>query len=110
MKRSNGFGGLAVIALVAVLGVAGLATAGCSTNVSAGQQIDDATITASVKTKFAADTDVAAHNIDVDTVEGVVTLTGKVDTWDEKREAESIARGTYGVRSVVNNLTVEKAG
>ena len=107
MKRANGIVGLAVVAL---LGVAGLATTGCSTNVSAGQQIDDATITASVKTKLAADTDVAAHNIDVDTVEGVVTLTGKVDDWDEKREAESIARGTDGVRSVVNNLTVEKSG
>jgi osmotically-inducible protein OsmY len=107
MKRANGIVGLA---LVAVLGVAGFATAGCSTNVSAGQQVDDATITASVKTKFAADTDVAAHNIDVDTVEGVVTLTGKVDTWDEKREAEAIARDTDGVRRVVNNLTVEKTG
>jgi hyperosmotically inducible protein len=107
MKRANGIVGLALVALV---GVFGLATTGCSTNVSAGQQVDDATITASVKTKLAADTDVAAHNIDVDTVEGVVTLTGKVDTWDEAREAESIARSTDGVRQVVNNLTVEKSG
>ena len=107
MKRANGIVGLA---LVALLGVVGFATSGCSTNVSAGQQIDDATITASVKTKLAADNDVAAHNIDVDTNEGVVTLSGKVDNWDEAREAESIARGTDGVRQVINNLTVEKSG
>jgi len=86
-----------------------LIAAGCSTNVPPGQQIDDATITASVKSKLAIEADTAAHNIDVDTNSGVVTLTGEVDTAEERRKAETIARNTNGVSRVNNLLTVDTA-
>ncbi|HLF55552.1 MAG TPA: BON domain-containing protein [Thermoanaerobaculia bacterium] len=107
MKRAHGIPGLALAVLLA--GSAGLVTTACSTNVSAGRQIDDAVITAAIKTKLAADTDVAAHNIDVDTNEGVVTLSGRVDTRDAKRQAEAMALNTDGVRRVINNLSVGDA-
>ena len=64
---------------------------GCATNQPVGQQVDDAAITAAVKSKLAADTDVAAHNIDVDTLDGVVTLSGIVDSWEERTEAARLA-------------------
>lgn len=72
----------------------------------AGNAAKDAGITTAVKTKFLADTDVSGLQIDVDTQNGVVTLTGNVRTAAEKQRAVQMARGTEGVRSVVDNLKV----
>jgi hyperosmotically inducible protein len=95
------------LGVVAVLVLAlGFGLVACSTTQTAGDQVDDAAITASVKSKFLADPDVAAINIDVDTNEGVVTLSGRVESQFQKDEAGRIARGTDGVRSVINNLSV----
>ena len=96
---------LGVVAGLVVLAL-GFGLAACSTTQEPGQQVDDAAITASVKTKLAADPDVAAINVDVDTNEGVVTLSGRVESQFQKDEAGRIARGTDGVRSVINNLSV----
>ncbi|HEV8240197.1 MAG TPA: BON domain-containing protein [Thermoanaerobaculia bacterium] len=75
-----------------------------------GQQakplLDEATLTAKVKAKLAADPEVTAYTIDVDTVGTVVTLSGRVKTADESAEAEKLARDTEGVTSVVNRLAV----
>ena len=73
---------------------------------TAREEIDDASIVARVKAKLAADLEVAATNIDVDSEMGVVTLTGMVKTADARQEAEDLAAGTDGVRSERNNLTV----
>jgi hyperosmotically inducible periplasmic protein len=67
----------------------------------------DAGITAAVKTKLLADTKVAGLDINVDTKDNVVTLTGKVHSAAEKSEAVRLARGTTGVKRVVDNLTIE---
>lgn len=96
---------LGVVAGLVVLAL-GFGLAACSTTQTTGDQMDDAAITASVKSKFLADPDVAAINIDVDTNEGVVTLSGRVESQFQKDEAGRIARTTDGVRSVINNLSV----
>ncbi|HXD17045.1 MAG TPA: BON domain-containing protein [Vicinamibacterales bacterium] len=72
----------------------------------AGEVITDAAITSAVKTKFLAEPGVSGLNIDVDTSNGVVTLTGKVKTQAEANKAMSIARDSKGVTRVVNNLKV----
>jgi osmotically-inducible protein OsmY len=66
----------------------------------------DAGITTAVKTKLAADDTVKARNINVDTMNGTVTLTGEVRSMDEEAQALQIARGTDGVTSVVDQITV----
>ena len=104
MMRLQRLNGLLLVAVLA--GSGGIGLAGCKTNVPARVQINDAAITASVKTKLAADPEVAAHNIDVDTNQGVVTLSGHVDTREASQEAEKLARQTDGVLRVINNLTV----
>ena len=71
-----------------------------------GDTANDATITASIKTKFLADDDVSGLKIDVDTTDGVVTLTGNVKTAAEKAEAIRIARETDGVKSVEDRLKI----
>lgn len=67
----------------------------------------DAALTAAVKTKFLADTKVSGLKIDVDTRNGVVTLSGTVNSAAEKQRAGATAKETDGVRSVVNNLKVK---
>lgn len=66
----------------------------------------DAALTTKVKSKFLADTAVAGLRIDVDTKDGVVTLTGRVPNAAEKARAVSMARETDGVKSVVDHLTI----
>lgn len=66
----------------------------------------DAGITTAVKTKFAADKDVSAYQIDVDTRDKVVTLSGSVETPMSRTRAVEIARSTDGVARVIDNLTV----
>src|SRR6185436_9697954 len=50
----------------------------------------------------------ALTNNDVDSKDGVVTLKGKVDSADLKKKAGDIAKKVSGVKSVKNELKVEK--
>jgi hyperosmotically inducible protein len=68
--------------------------------------MDDASITAKVKAKLIADPEVTALNIDVDTLDGRVTLSGKVASADQKAEAEKLASHTEGVKEIVNMIQV----
>jgi hyperosmotically inducible protein len=66
----------------------------------------DAGITTKVKAKFAADDVVKAHEIQVDTEQGVVTLTGNIDDPAAKEQALSLARRTEGVVEVRDMISV----
>lgn len=72
-----------------------------------GEVVTDAAITSAVKTKLLGDPDVKGLNIDVDTSNGVVTLTGVVHTAAERTEALRLTRETSGVKNVKNNLKLE---
>jgi hyperosmotically inducible periplasmic protein len=67
----------------------------------------DPGVTTAVKAKLAADDTVKAYRIDVDTQDKVVTLKGEVDTAAARTRAVEIAKGTAGVRDVVDQLTVQ---
>lgn len=92
---------MVVFALVIAMGVTA-----CSSNRTPGTQVDDAAITATVKGKLAADTDINPFNIDVDTNEGVVTLQGRVEKQEARTKAEQHARETDGVQRVINLIKV----
>src|SRR5690349_5580464 len=66
----------------------------------------DAGITSSVKSKLAADDAVKAYQVDVDTRDHVVTLSGNVDSVVAKERAVVLARGTKGVNDVVDNIRI----
>jgi hyperosmotically inducible protein len=77
----------------------------CRTNESPEQQVNDLEITTSIKSKLASDVGLSTvPNISVNSTNGVVTLSGQVDTPDQKAKAESIARSTPHVARVVDNL------
>jgi hyperosmotically inducible periplasmic protein len=84
-------------------------TAGCTamTGKSTGENVDDATITASVKTKLAAEKPATLTKVDVDTNKGTVYLTGNVENPAIKARATELARQVAGVREVVNNLKIQ---
>lgn len=76
---------------------------------SFGAWIDDATTTASVKSRLLGNSNTAGMQIDVDTRGDVVTLSGEVVSAEEKALAEEIARSTGDVKDVRNQLVVRKA-
>lgn len=104
MRREGAFAALVV--LVAVL----VALSGCRamTGKTAGQNIDDAQITAAVKSKLVADRAANLTRVDVDTNNGTVYLNGVVETAEQKARAEQLAREAKGVKNVVNNLQVQR--
>jgi len=81
-------------------------TVSCASNKPLGVQFDDAAITAAVKTKLAADPEINPFRINVDVESGVVRLSGLVEKDTTRFEAEKLARGTDGVKDVINNVTV----
>lgn len=88
------------LSLISLCGVAVMVTACAQT---------DAGITTSVKSSLVKDDVVKARQIDVDTRDNVVTLTGEVNTAEEEQKALQIARSTKGVREVVDNISVGPA-
>ena len=72
----------------------------------AREVLSDVAVTSRIKAKLAADPEVAALHIDVDTVDGQVTLNGKVASAAQKAEAEKLARNTEGVAKVNNLIQV----
>jgi hyperosmotically inducible periplasmic protein len=72
----------------------------------AGAALTDAAVTSAVKTKLLADSSVGGMKIDVDTNNGVVTLTGSVTSRAEAAQAVKLAHETDGVKRVVDRLHV----
>ena len=76
---------------------------------SLGEVIDDTVITGKIKASYAADPEVSALAIDVDTANGVVTLTGVVGSENERQRAIQLAQGIEGVQRVeANNLRLRE--
>ena len=91
------------LSFIAISAALVISLAGCER-----RSASDTTITTAVKNKLAADPTTSAAKINVDTSNGVVTLSGNVPTAAEKSEAERISRNTQGVTQVVNNISVER--
>jgi osmotically-inducible protein OsmY len=72
-----------------------------------GSWVDDATTTAVVKSKLIGNANTKGLKIDVDTEDDVVTLSGRVQTSEEKALAAEIARNSRDVEDVRNNLVVD---
>lgn len=73
---------------------------------SFGETVDDATITAAVKSKLVWSRYADGLTTDVDTKNGKVTLTGSADSSAAKELAKNLAMNTKGVVSVDNRLVI----
>jgi hyperosmotically inducible protein len=96
--------------LAAMVSAAALLTGtGCAVvrdQQSVGSYIDDATLTTRVKAKFADDPTVSAMSISVETLKGVVQLSGFAKSSEERVRAGQLALGVSGVQSVRNDIIV----
>ena len=75
---------------------------------TAGQVVDDATITTKVKTKLLKDSIMSGFAISVQTFEGEVTLTGAVTSEEVRQRATMLAKSVFGVRKVDNLIKIKK--
>jgi hyperosmotically inducible periplasmic protein len=99
------------VAVAALLAAATLV--GCETRppyASNAEAVDDATITANVKSVLVQDPETRASNISVNTIHGRVELTGFVNSRDERDEAAHDAGDVAGVRTVDNELQINGGG
>jgi hyperosmotically inducible periplasmic protein len=69
--------------------------------------VSDTSITTAVKTRLMTDEAARATAIDVDTKDGVVTISGAVQSTADKTRIADLVAHTTGVKRVVNNLTVK---
>jgi osmotically-inducible protein OsmY len=93
----------------AIAAICLLTAAGCAVTrgqESVGAYVDDATITTAVKGRFAANSDVDATSIRVETLNGTVMLSGFAKNATEKASAETLAWKVNGVKSVKNEIAV----
>lgn len=71
-----------------------------------GTYVDDTAITASVKAKLLEDKTTGGMALNVDTLNGMVVLSGFARSQAERTQAEALARNTKGVKEVRNNIIV----
>lgn len=74
-----------------------------------GTVVNDAWITTQVYARFFMDPDIKGRNIKVETMAGVVTLTGTVHSGAERNQAVAKARGVEGVKQVADKLSLAPA-
>ena len=68
--------------------------------------VEDGALTAKIKSKMALDDHVKARDIDVDTSDGLITLTGTLQSEEEHERAVRLALETEGVRTIIDALVV----
>src|SRR5262245_13014546 len=104
MKATTKRNSFATIATSLAVGALLASAVACSTNKSVGAQADDAATTAAVKSRLMANPEVSSYEIDVDSTDGAVRLSGWVETEAERAAAQRVAAQTEGVRSVRNEI------
>jgi hyperosmotically inducible protein len=97
----------ATVATIVLLG-----TAGCRVihhEESAGNYVDDTTISARAKAALIKDNNVRSTDFSIEVYEGHVTLTGVARTETEARLAADDIRAIQGVKSVKNDVRIAQA-
>ena len=98
-----------VLGLIASIAFLGLMACQSTTGKTAGQTVNDASITATVQAKLTSDKMSNFSRIDVDTERGVVTLNGVVKSMQDKEHVARLAKDVDGVKRVNNNLQVQSS-
>jgi len=78
--------------------------------VAADKVVNDNLIIDQVRIRLSGDAEVKGGALQVDSKQGVVTLTGTVETSRQKDKATKLAKKIKGVKQVINNLEIKKHG
>jgi osmotically-inducible protein OsmY len=103
MKLAHRVSAAVAAVLVAILA----ACAPTATREGTGEYIDDTMITSKVKAAFAADPQVKATEVKVETFKGTVQLSGFVDSRASADKAVELARQVKGVKAVKNDTVIK---
>lgn len=98
---------ITAMVLAALAGSPAILTSGCAVarhQETAGEYGRDAAITARIKADLYKDPDVKGSEVNVTTMNGVVQLSGFVDSESAKQKAAALARTAPGVLDVHNDL------
>ncbi|KJS71614.1 MAG: transporter [Comamonadaceae bacterium BICA1-1] len=101
---------LSVLMLAAAAAVAFTGLAGCAstaTQRSTGQYVDDTATTAKVKAAIFNDATLKLSEINVETFQGTVQLSGFVNSAADIQRAVTVVQGVSGVRSVKNDMRIK---
>jgi hypothetical protein len=104
-KRTLRILGFSALVMASVM-ILGLMVPSLAYAESAGQYVDDATITTKIKAAFLNDSQVKLGDINVTTDHGAVQLTGTVNSQNEESDAVRDAYGVNGVQVVLDKLTI----
>jgi len=81
-------------------------TRSAGTEQGASQDTSDKGISAEIKNRYRRAPEIDVFNVNVRTVDGKVTLSGMVDSYEARNEAYRLARQVAGVHTVVNQIRV----
>jgi hyperosmotically inducible protein len=74
---------------------------------TAGQYVNDTILSSKIRTELLKDPDIRSTNVDVDTNNNIVTLTGIISTVSEKNRVLAIVARVAGNRQVIDNISVK---
>ena len=103
---------LQLTVLLALGSVVLISMTGCAatrTTQSAGEYVDDAAITTSVKAALLTEDDVKSADINVETFRGEVQLSGFVNSSTQIEKAIAVAKRQNGVKAVKNAMRIKTA-
>ena len=100
----------ASVGTVGLVVMLGLGACQSTTGKTAGESMADSAITATVQSRLTADRVSNFSRVDVDTESGAVSLSGVVQSTEQKIHAEALARQVKGVTKVENNLQIQRQG
>ncbi|MCI0660187.1 MAG: BON domain-containing protein, partial [Acidobacteria bacterium] len=79
---------------------------GIANQIAVLSKTSSAAVSEKIEEALRRNAEVEARRIKIETLNGVVTLSGTVDSWTEKEEAERAARSAPGVTKVENHIVI----
>ena len=95
---------------VAAVGAAGAVGLAAAKDKTLGESVDDTTTSGEIKAKLLSESFNRFAEVDVEVNDGLVLLSGRVDSPTDRVEAEGIAWTSVGAHDVANEIKIEPAG
>lgn len=95
---------------VAAVGAAGAVGLAAAKDKTLGETVDDTTTSGEIKAKLLSESFNRFAEVDVEVNDGLVLLSGRVDSPKDRVEAEGIAWTAVGAHDVANEIKIEPAG
>ncbi|MEE9381141.1 MAG: BON domain-containing protein [Hyphomonadaceae bacterium] len=96
--------------IAAVVGTAGAVGVAAVQDKTIGEALDDAAVSSEIKTKLLSDNATRFGEVDVEVTGGLVLLSGRVNSPQDRVKSEEIAWSARGTQDVANEIRIEPPG